>query len=44
MFRNFKILDEKDKKLRLVSKEVTFPLSNEEKNTIKDTMDYLRYS
>ena len=44
MFRNFKILDEKDKKLRWVSKEVTFPLSNEEKDTIKDTMDYLRYS
>lgn len=44
MFKNFKILDEKDKRLRLVSKEVTFPLSKEEKNTIKDVMEYLRYS
>ena len=32
MFRNFKILDEKDKRLRMISKEVTFPLSKEEKD------------
>ena len=44
MFKNFKILDEKDKRLRLISKEVTFPLSKEEKQTIKDVMDYLKYS
>ena len=37
MFRNFKILDEKDKRLRMISKEVTFPLSKEEKDTIKKT-------
>lgn len=44
MFRNFKILDEKDKKLRMISKEVTFPLSIEEKKTIEDVMTYLKYS
>lgn len=44
MFRNFKILDEKDKRLRQKSKEVTFPLSDEEKQTIKDVMTYLKYS
>ena len=31
MFKNFKILDEKDKKLRMTSKEVTFPLSSDYK-------------
>ena len=35
MFKNLKILDEKDKRLRLISKEVTFPLSKEEKETIE---------
>lgn len=44
MFKNLKILGEKDKRLRLISKEVTFPLSKEEKQTIKDTMEYLKYS
>lgn len=44
MFKNLKILDEKDKRLRQISKEVTFPLSKEDKETIKDTMDYLKYS
>lgn len=44
MFKNFKILDEKDKRLRLKSKEITFPLSDEEKQTIEDVMEYLRYS
>lgn len=44
MFKNLKILDEKDKRLRLISKEVTFPLSKEEKETINDTMEYLKYS
>ncbi len=41
---NIKILDEKDKRLRLVSKEVTFPLSEEDKKTIQDMLDYLRIS
>lgn len=44
MFKNLKILDEKDKRLRQISKEVTFPLSKEDKEIIKDTMDYLKYS
>ena len=44
MFKNFKILDEKDKRLRQISKEVTFPLSKEEKQAIKDVMTYLKYS
>ena len=44
MFKNLKILDEKDKRLRIKSKDLTFPLSNEEKETIKDTMEYLKYS
>lgn len=44
MFKNLKILDEKNKKLRLISSDVVFPLTNEEKQIIKDTMDYLRYS
>ncbi len=44
MFKNLKILDEKDKRLRLISKEVTFPLSKEEKESIKDAMEYLKYS
>ncbi len=44
MFKNFKILDEKDKRLRQISKEVTFPLSKNEKQTIDDVMTYLKYS
>lgn len=44
MFKKLKILDEKDKLLRQVSKEVSFPLSKEEKETIKIAMDNLRYS
>ncbi len=44
MFKKLKILDEKDKRLRLISKEVTFPLSTEDKELIKTAMDNLRYS
>lgn len=44
MFKKLKILDEKDKLLRQVSKEVSFPLLEEEKETIKMAMDNLRYS
>lgn len=39
-----KILDEKDKTLRKISTEVTFPLSNEDKKTIQDIIDYLTMS
>lgn len=44
MFKKLKILDEKDKRLRLKSKDVTFPISKEEKDIIKCAMDNLRYS
>ena len=39
-----KILDEKDKKLREKSINVTFPLSNEDKLLIQDIIDYLTMS
>lgn len=38
------ILDEVDKRLRTISKEVKFPLSEEDKNTINDIIDYLTNS
>lgn len=44
MFKKVNILDEKDKHLRIKSKEVTFPLSNAEKDLIKRSIDHLRYS
>lgn len=44
MFRNFKIIDEKDKRIRNISKEVNFPISKDEKKTIEDVMTYLKYS
>lgn len=44
MFKKVNILDEKDKRLRIKSKEVTFPLSSAEKDLIKRSIDHLRYS
>ena len=44
MIKKLNILDEKDKRLRLVSDEVTFPLSNEYKKTIQQIIDHLTYS
>ena len=41
---NIQILDEKDKRLRIKSEEVTFPLSKEDKQTIKDIIEYLEMS
>ena len=41
---NITILDEKNKKLRMKSKEVTFPLSNEDKKNINDMLEYLEMS
>ena len=38
------ILDEKDKRLRQVSKEVTFPMTKEDKKTIKDIIEFLTNS
>lgn len=44
MFKKLDILDEKDKRLRLVSKEVTFPISKEYKTLIQRAIDHLTYS
>ena len=41
---NITILDEVDKRLRTKSSEVTFPLSAEDKETIKDMITYLKMS
>lgn len=41
---DLKILDEKEKILRTKSKEVTFPLSKEDKKLIKDVIEYLEMS
>ncbi len=41
---NLIILDEKDKRLHQISKEVTFPLTNEEKKMIEDMLLYLQMS
>ena len=38
------ILDEKDKKLRMISKEVVFPLTKKDKETIKKMIEYLTKS
>ena len=38
------ILDEKDKRLRLVSKEVKFPLTDKDKKAIHDMIEYLHDS
>lgn len=44
MFKKLKILDEKNKILREISKEVTEPLTNEEKETINQIILNLKYS
>jgi peptide deformylase len=44
MFKKLNILDEKDKRLRIVSKDATFPLSKEEKDLIQRIIDHLTYS
>ena len=41
---NIEILDEKNKILRTKSKDVTFPLTNNDKKIIKDIIDYLTMS
>lgn len=41
---NINILDEVDKKLRVVSEEVQFPLSKEDKENIQNMIDYLTMS
>lgn len=44
MFKELKILDEKNKTLRQISKEVTFPLSKKDKETIEQIIKQLTYS
>ena len=44
MFKKLTILDEKDKRLRMKSKEATFPLSKEDKKLIQQAIDELTYS
>ena len=44
MLRMKDILDEKDKRLRTVSKEVEFPLSKKDKETIEEMIEFLRNS
>ena len=44
MFKELNILDEKNKTLRKISKEVTLPLSKDDKNLIKRIIKQLTYS
>ncbi len=44
MLKTKDILDEKDKRLRVISKEVTFPLTKEDKETINIMIEYLQNS
>ncbi len=44
MLKTKDILDEKDKRLRLVSEEVTFPLTEKDKKAIHDMIEYLHDS
>ena len=44
MLKNKDILDEKDKRLRQMSKEVTFPLDEKDKKTIELMIEYLTNS
>ena len=44
MFKKLNILDEREKCLHEVSKEVTFPLSKEDKTLIQRCIDHLTYS
>ena len=44
MLKTKDILDEKDKRLRLISKEVVFPLDKKDKKAIKDMIKYLHDS
>ncbi len=44
MFKPLNILDEKDKRLRAVSKDASFPLSKDEKKLIQQMIDHLTFS
>lgn len=44
MFKKINVLDEKDKRLRKISKDATLPLSNEDKEIINNVIKHLTYS
>ena len=44
MLKTKDILDEKDKRLRLISKDVEFPLTEKDKNLIDTMIEYLKNS
>ena len=44
MFKALKILDEKDKRLRQTSEEVSFPIAEEDKKTVDRIVKHLTYS
>lgn len=44
MFKKLDILDEKDKRLRTISEDATFPLPKEYKKLIQQAIDHLTYS
>lgn len=44
MFKPLNILDERDKRLRIVSQDATFPLSIKEKKLIQSMIDHLTFS
>lgn len=44
MYKKLNILDEKDKRLRLISKDASLPLSDKYKNLIQHMIDELTYS
>src|SRR5574344_2716039 len=44
MFKKVDILDEKDKRLRMISTDVTEPLSKDEKKLIQRAIDHLTFS
>lgn len=44
MIKTKDIIDEYDKRIRMVSKEVTFPLDDKTKKVIKDSLEMLRLS
>ena len=44
MFEKLNILDEKDKRLRKISQDATFPLTKDDKKLIKQAIDELTYS
>lgn len=44
MFKKLNILDEKDKRLRQISKDITFPIKKEDRELIQQMIDELTYS